>query len=293
MKKILLSSIALLAMVASSCDDNKNDWEKNTMNVQVNSPAVVIPNNGTGEAYFLNDYALRFTQYMEDGKVSVVGITPVALPNGTNFTFQSPATAVTGNQFTVLVNPLAFTTDNGNTVNMSSRFTQQYYSYNPTNSTTNSINQAPIDLTVINVDNEITIKTIQKVMTFAGTTVGLINGSNPFENENVLYEANLDITNRKAEVIIYNAQFAAAMPSIRVMRLKDLTLTPDVMTGYTIKGENIVPEVLEGTNWIPNSNFSFNSFSIIPNSDNLSSASISFKVATIFSGTCLGSYIVQ
>lgn len=292
MKKILLPSLAAFALLATSCVDD-HGYEENTVNIQVKSPAVVIPSSSTEEAYFINDYSIRYTQYTKDSKMSLVGLTPLTLPNGTTFNFSSPATSVSGNQFTFIIEPLSFTTENDITVQLRSRLTMQYYSYNPGTASTSVLNNAPIALTVVKIGNSYTLKTLQNVMSFAGTTTSLINGSNPYENPNVLYELTPDYTNRKAQIIIYNSKFAEAMPAIRVMRLTGLSFVPSASTGYVVSGENIVPEVLEGNNWIPNEKFVFNNFSLQPTNDNLSMASISFKVATSFTGTCQGSYIVQ
>lgn len=103
-----MTSVALIALAATSCDDNKNDWDKNTMNLQTESPVIVIPVSSADEPYFVNDYRIRFSQSLEDGKVSVRSMTPITLPDGSSFTFETPATNITGNQLTNIINPVPY-----------------------------------------------------------------------------------------------------------------------------------------------------------------------------------------
>lgn len=293
MKKFLLPSLGLLALSLASCDDNKNGWDTNTMNVQVQSLALLIPTSADQEPVFVQDYKLRFAQSLEDGKMGVKSMSPITLPNGKTFSFETPYTNISGNNLTYIIDPLPYTTEDGTTVRLRSRLTQQYYAYSTGVNAVIDVNQPPVNLTVINIGTDYILKTLQPTMTFCGKTTALVGGQNPYTNEGTSYQVTLDVVNRKAEVIIYDAHFAEAMPLIRVMRLRDVPLTVDRSTGYQINGENIIPEVLEGETWVPNEKFVFNKFSLVPTAENLSTASINFTVATVFSGTCQGSYIVQ
>lgn len=294
MKKILLSSVALLAIAFSSCDDNnKNDWPTDSVNIQTSSSAVLIPLSANDEPVFLTDYTLRYSQSMSDGKVSVRSMKAITLPDGTAFSFESPATGITGNQFTTIVEPMPFTDKDGLTLRMHARLTSQYYAYNKSTGKIDNINQVPISVMTLNIGSSYVLKTIQNEMAFSGKTTTLINGENPYSNAGIVYQLNLDIANGKASVTIYNAKFAEAAPNIRILRLRNLTLKADRSSGYTVTGTDIVPEVLEGSEWVPNQRFTFNEFRLVPTSDNLSIASINYCVAGVYTGTCVGTYIVQ
>lgn len=293
MKKILISMFALLSLVATSCNDNKEGWDENTVNVQTSSPAILIPVTGNEEPVFVQDYALRYSQSLADGKVSVKSISTLSLPDGTSFSFESPATTVSGTQLTNIIEPLPFTGADGRTVRLRARLTQQYYNYNRSSGRVESLSQFPISLAVLNIGTNYMLKTIQEVNTFAGKTTTLINDANPYTTPDIVYELTLDIVNRKASVVLYNAKFAEAMPNIRIMRIRNLTLRADRSSGYVVEGENLVPEVLEGSEWVPNQRFAFNNFSLTPTNDNLSMASIKYRVANVYTGSCIGSYIVQ
>lgn len=294
MKKTILLPFAALALIASSCsDDNPNDWDKQTINMQTSGIAVVIPSATDQDPVFVPDYQLRYSKSIADGKVSVKSMTPLRLPDGNLFSFESPATDVTGNQLTTIVEPLPFETPEGQTVRLRSRVTSQYYYYDRATGKTMLTGPQSISLTILNIGTGYTVKTIQPRSWFAGTTKTLVNGDNPYSNSEILYEVNLDVVNRKATVLMYNAKFAEAAPNIRVLRLRDLTLRTDRSSGYVIEGTGIVPEVEEGSQWVPNQRFTFDSFTLVPTSDNLSRASINYRVAGIFTGQCTASYIIQ
>lgn len=293
MKKILLGALALVALTFSSCDDNKNDWGENTVNIQTSSSAVLIPVSGNDNPVFLTDYTLRYSQSMDDGKVTVRSMSPITLPDGSSFTFQAPATNIEGTQLTNIVEPMPFTDKDGRSLRLRTRLTQQYYAYNKSTGKVDNVNPVPISLMVLNIGSSYILKTIQDYSCFSGNTTTLINGENPYTNPNIVYQLELDIVNSKATVTLYNAKFAEAAPNIRVLRLRNLSLKTDRSSGYVVSGTDVVPEVLEGSEWVPNQRFSFNEFSIVPTNDNLSIASINYRVANIYTGSCVGSYIVQ
>lgn len=294
MKRQLFLPIAAVALLATSCgDDNKNDWDGNTMNIQTSSAAVILPSNPSDEPVFVSDYILRYSQSLNDGKVTVKSPNPIKLSDGSDFTFQSPATSASGNQLTTIVEPLPFTTADGTTVRLRTRLTTQYYTYNKSNGQTSPVGPVSVSAAVINISSGYVLKTFQTDCCFSGVTNTLINGDTPYANADILYQVETDLTNRKATVTIYNAKFAEAAPSIRVLRLRNLTLRPDRSSGYVIEGTDIVPEVQEGSEWVPNTRFTFNSFSIVPTNDNLTIASINYRVAQIYTGSCNGTYIVQ
>lgn len=292
MKKILLISTVALSLAASSCDDNKNDWAENTINIQTQSPAVVIPVYGDEEAEFVPEYTLRYSQSLEDGKVIMKSMNAITLPDGSKFSFETPSTTPGGNKLTTTVEPMPFVS-NGLNLRLNARLTQQYYNYNVSTGNVEYVSNFPVSLAVVNIGSKYTLKTFQTKSCFSGKTTTLINGENPYTNSDILYEVQADIVNRKATVVIYNAKFAEAAPNIRVLRLRNLSIVPDRTSGYLVEGSSITPEVLEGSEWIPNQRFVFDSFKLQPTNDNLSIASINYRVAGVYTGNCVGSYIVQ
>lgn len=294
MKKVLFISLASMALFATSCDDNNDeDWKENTINLQTTSAAVIIPSNTSDDVTFIPEYALRYEQSVADGKVAVKSMTPIKLPDETTFSFYSPSTSTTGNQLTILVDPMPFKSDDGRDVRLRTRLTSQYFNYDSNNNQILQTGRSAFSLSIINIATQYTIKTFQPQCYFSGKTNTLINNEQPFTNPNILYAVDIDIANRKATVTMFNAKFAEAAPNIRVLRLRNLSFVGDRSSGYRIEGTNVVPEVQEGNQWIPNQHFTFDSFSLVPTSENLSVASINYRVAGIYTGSCTGSYIVQ
>lgn len=293
MKKILFTSLASLALLATACDDNnENNWENNTYNLQTTSALVVIPNNPSDVPYFEPEYSLRYSQSLGTGQMKVTSINTLMLPDGTNFAFTTPEFKPSGTSQTIIADPMPFDV-NGKSVRVNLRCTNQYYSYSSTNTGILSVGPNVISVGTIKIDNDYSLKLLQEICAYSGKTTTLINGDNPYSNSEILYQVNLDLVKRTATVIMYNAKFAEAAPSIRVLRLRNLTLTADRSTGYKIEGTNVVPEVLEGDNWIANERYTFNSFTLAPTNDNLTTVSINYRVAESFTGTFNGSYIVQ
>lgn len=290
-KSIFFASMALL-FLATACSDD-DDYEKNTLNVDITSEAVVMPLNGYNIApQFITDFQVRVTQNMYEGWAKLHSLKSVNI-DGQEFSFTTPETNTSGDSYSLIVNPMQFTAKNGQTVNLKSEFTTKYYYYNvSTNQAITNPAQTPGSRMIasISVDDKYVIRTFQKATFFAGTTVTTINGQNPYSNPDILYNVNLDLTNRTATVIFYNAKFAEPAPVISKMRLRNLVLEPDAQCGYRISGENVVPEVQEGDSWIPNTNYTFTSFSVTPASADLTKANIVYQVGNAYHGECLGSY---
>lgn len=292
-KKTLFASVALLALAATSCDDNNdNNWDDDTYNIQTSCPVVVIPSSQSDEPYFVEEYNLRYAQYINSGKMKVTGMTPLTLSDGSSFRFETPEFNPGGTSQTIIADPLPFDAD-GKTVRLNSRCTNQYFVYDPGNNSISFVGPNAISVGTIRVGDSYTIKTFQKKCGFRGKTTTLINGDSPYATEEIFYEVEADLLNRKATVTMYNAKFAEAAPKIRILRIRNLSMTPDRSSGYRIEGAGLVPEVLEGNNWIPNNRFTFDRFTLVPTNENLSRASINYTVAGSYTGTCNGTYIVQ
>lgn len=120
---------------------------------------------------------------------------------------------------------------------------------------------------------------------FGGTTMSTYISSNnehkEYSNSNVLYLLVMDIPEKKADVVIYNAQFASEMPAIAQMRLKNLDLTFS-NGAYTISGTDKVPYVIEGGGETPNERFVFNNFTFRTTNQKLTTGQLTFKVAGRF-----------
>ncbi len=299
MKKSILS-LALLSLLAglSGCgDDNKYGWGDQTYNIQTKSLGVVLPTNTSEDPYFLSSVIFKFSQSLDDGKFTVSTVGDISLGAYDNLSFTSPATTPTGNTTTVVIQPLPFESKSGQTVKLDSRITSQYWYYNSTDgqytSNPTSVPYGTFNISKVTVNDDYVIKTFQEKCVYVGSTSVGRNGSVDYTTSTTFYQVEINIDTKKATVYIYNAKFADAMPIISVMRLRNLDLTASRSNGYQISGENVVPQIQEGSNWVDNEQFTFNKFILAPSSDNLSYAAISFQVANAYNATFSGTYIIQ
>ena len=133
------------------------------------------------------------------------------------------------------------------------------------------------------------VRTLWTDMTFTGTTTTSMPSMAPYTNNDVKYRVILNIKEKKATVIIYDAKFADKMPSITNIVLKDLPLTLSIH-GYTITGKDIVPEVYEGGVGVPNSRYKFDEFEF-SSEDNLTEGICTYTVAGSMNGYFKGAYL--
>ena len=130
---------------------------------------------------------------------------------------------------------------------------------------------------------------------FGGTTetryVNAAGQPTVFKYDELIYAVDLDVEKGKANVTFYNARFASEMPVKLRFRLEDLDLA-FTSSGYSITGTGIVPQVFEGSDFTPNKDYTFKSFSLAVSGQNYNTAMISYVVTgkkSDYTGTCLAS----
>ena len=138
------------------------------------------------------------------------------------------------------------------------------------------------------------VKTFQRDTYYCGKTVTTYpseEGMQAYENENINYRVVVDVEKSKADVVLYDAKFAAPAPALTGMVLRGLDVTY-FNGGFQISGKDIVPEVMEGDNaTTPNSRYTFNDFTLSSSSSDLIDVECSYTVATVFKGAFSGSAI--
>ncbi len=147
------------------------------------------------------------------------------------------------------------------------------------------------------LNSDYKVKATPADVSFNGSTVTSYpsaEGIQSYENSAIKYRVVFDVAQNKADVVLYDAQFAPApSPSLKglVLRGLDVEFTEDA--GYVVSGENIIPEVLEGpSSATPNPKFSFNSFELRSSSADLTKVECDYTVATVFKGTFKGSALL-
>lgn len=111
-----------------------------------------------------------------------------------------------------------------------------------------------------------------------------------FQSSSCVFEYILDVAAKKADVYIYEAQFAQQMPAQKVLWLQglDMELSED---GIELSGANVVPRSREGSGWTPYENFTFNDIEFEIKTPTMTAAEIDFTVAGRFHGDFKGSSI--
>lgn len=150
---------------------------------------------------------------------------------------------------------------------------------------------APMTVFQYYLGNDYLVKTFSRDAVYYGLTETSVTGvEDPYSNKGILYRVVMSNDFKKADVVMYDAKLNDKMPSLTFV-LKDLEVKFN-RSGYTISGENLVPQVLEAGKYTPYEAFTFNSFSFTTTSFDLVNADIVFKVAGRFNGKFTGQYVV-
>lgn len=142
------------------------------------------------------------------------------------------------------------------------------------------------------------VRTFWPDMTFRGTTFTEYQGmegtysTEAMSYRVIMHRAADNSLEDKADIVFYNAKFAAPAPELKAIVLKDLDLTFD-LTGYKITGSAVVPQILmDGDNLISNPKFTFDSFTLVCGGD-LTNATIYYEVAGMYKGRFSGNSIAK
>lgn len=140
------------------------------------------------------------------------------------------------------------------------------------------------------------VRTFWPDLTYKGQTVITSQMSpDPYLNQGPLYRVVMSRNDNraltgKADIIIYNAQFADGMPELKVMIIKGLDVT-FTEAGYTLTGKDIVAEYKgDGGEMMPYERFPFNEITATVGG-NMTNITISYMVGGMFNGTFNGSCV--
>lgn len=91
---------------------------------------------------------------------------------------------------------------------------------------------------------------------------------------------------------MYNAKFSDSPnePTKAAIYVKNLPVVFS-STGMTISGEDVIPEVLDGSTTTPNERYVFNTINFKTTDANLTQCEISYEVAGMYYGNFSGNYI--
>lgn len=140
-----------------------------------------------------------------------------------------------------------------------------------------------------------TVKTFASNSYFVGTTdtsFTMGGQASTFKCEEAIYRVVFNDDLKKANLVIYNIQFAAQMPKLAAVVLEDLNVEYS-RDGYKITGSEVEPKMLDGSTLVPYPDRIFNSFELKTVSDDLAVVECKYTCAQIFHGEFKGRCVPQ
>lgn len=170
--------------------------------------------------------------------------------------------------------------------------TSLFYRYNGSIAGIESMqnNQAAVLLNLHVGDYQINSIPLDALYLGSTNTTTPMAGSAPYTNKDIGYRIKLNVKDKKAMFVIYQAQFAEQMPKLEAIVLKDLPVV--FQNGsYSITASDVVPQMPEGGKLIDNDKFTFENLKIRIGGELLNEATINFDIKGGFKGYFSGSYV--
>lgn len=291
MKKIVLFSIATLVMTAVSSCDSGNDEERT---LSFNIPCINIVTSFNDNSTTASNGAYAFDLNISQMTGTIIGSGLIIDNNAMDFTsnestykssgvnayFENISATVTGNS--------SYSITNGSFLATPAFWYPQQFIGNP--------QSAYVVVANYNIGNLYSVKTYPKDAVYNGTTntsytiQGLEQSA---QNENIFYQVLINPTDKLANIVIYNAKFSDSPnePTKAAIYVKNLPVVFSE-SGITISGENVIPEVQDGSTTTPNETYVFNTINFKTTDSKMTKCEIIFEVAGMYYGSFTGSYIV-
>lgn len=184
--------------------------------------------------------------------------------------------------------------------NVVTTITGAFY-WNPTNIAGIDAVRFPGSMAFINynIGSKYMVQTVQPIAFYCGTThtsYSIQGAAKAFSTDKITYRVMLNLDQKKAEVVMYDAAFADGMPSLTCIRLKDLDFTLE-RGNYVISGANVVPQTPDAGSMTDNDSYVFESFNMTMTNTKLTNTRMDFEVVAKpmgnakftgqFNGSCL------
>lgn len=292
MKKITILSFATLMLGAVSCNDSGNGDER-TLNFNVPCINIVTMLNDNSTVASNGIYTFDLNISKMTGTVSATGLIvdntamdfttneATYKSSGYNVFFENTSATVNGNS--------SYSITNGTFLATPAFWYPQDFIGNP-----------PSPYMVVasfNIGNLYSVKTYPTDAVYMGTTktsYTMQGMQQNAENKNIFYQVKINPTEKKANLAMYNAKFSDSPnePTKTAIYVKnlDVEFSP---SGITITGENVIPDVLEGSSTTPNERYVFNTISFKTTNEKLNECQISYEVAGMYFGEFTGNYIMN
>lgn len=296
MKKSFLNLLCctMLVATATSCKESEVDQPTNTQRIRATLPTAIIPEDKSKPVELIAgvDYAFTYDYINSNWTVDLADI---SLQGEDKLSFSSPRIYASGDYNLRLRYNSPFSAKNNETINSLYAIIASNYYWPGIPNTTQHMPVGNLCTVSFNVADKYSVRSFPEIVCYSGTTTSTFNDNdgNPteFSSKEPLFSVTMDMTAKTAEIIIQNAKFAQAMPSITSMRLTGLTISADNDHCYRISGKDIVPKVGEGQHETPFPQFSFNEIVLYPANDEMTHARCEFTVAGRYQGSFYGSWI--
>lgn len=297
--------VAVSVFAMSSCSKDSESNNSYTSTTPISAYNLYVASDGSGSSstgLALYDFTMTFPAYTIQ-----VSADNMAVPGGVSSSFATVPMNLKSSMVTVEETGreiISFSSDNASESstrirNLKGSLTQA--AYFPPEVTVPGYklllpgNTKHYVLMQYNLNDNWDVRTFWPDVTFKGSTVTTYPGmGEAFFNSGISYRVVMQLKDKaitdKADVIFYNAKFAPKAPEITVV-LKNLDLEFNER-GYTIKGHDVIPYMLEAGELQETPRFKFNSFDLRVAGD-LTSAVIDYRVADIYSGSFTGISVVK
>lgn len=291
MKKLFLGSMLCASLFAlSSCDGSDTP---STEGYEIITGNLIVPANGADPYAVKSNYKLVYN--LSSGYVTVstmnlmIGGSPVAFGAEMPYSITMYGNGDIRRFFTDAQIPAGNSTITGFKGNVVS-----IYNFSPSSGIPGELRHT-VNMTYNYGGNKVTVFDINPF--FGGTTntryENALGEPVSFENKELIYAVNIDLSSKKASVFFYNARFAMEMPLKIRFRIDNLDVEYSEI-GYVLSGQNLVPQVAEGNGGqtTPNEEYKFDSFRLVTYGADLNNALIEYSVAGKYYGRCNASQFV-
>lgn len=294
-KKILVWSLPAIMLMVVGCKSTNEPVSITTWNVKMCS--VALPDDSSQEIEVKGEvnYGMRLDFVKETLTVSASDLEI----NGKKLNFTSEPIPMgyyrSENLWTAYFKDGHSAGVSENAENISGFLTNGIYYYRPENEQLPGSVADPQAIMSFSVPGY-TVKTFSSNAYFSGvtTTTYSFGGMNKsFDNPDAVYRVNFAKDMKSADVVIYNVKFAQEMvnPLVAVY-IKGLEVEFNT-SGYTLKGEDIIPEMLENGVLVPYEEKKFDSIEINTVEGDMSKIRCSYTCASIFKGNFTGYSVVR
>lgn len=160
----------------------------------------------------------------------------------------------------------------------------------------NYANDGNVVIASFNYGNSYKVTTFQKNTFYTGTTTTSFSfqgQSQQFDTETIYYQLDLNVKEspNTARLVMYNAKFTNIEQEPIKKQINIEGLTVEYSNGMIkVYGEDIIPDIVEGTSSTPYPNYVFNTIEFETTSSDLTNCKINYVVAGVYKGSFNGSY---